>query len=79
MVSAPLPPFPPPGAREVLQGGVSARYFVGQVGDTLVAQLMITTEWSDWCVVGGEGGGRRRRASWDSWAGGRPGAGHDQG
>jgi len=37
-----------PGVAAVLEGKVSARYYVGEVGGAVVAQLMITEEWSDW-------------------------------
>ncbi len=36
------------GARKVLEGQVDARYFVAEVDGTVVCQLMITKEWSDW-------------------------------
>jgi GNAT superfamily N-acetyltransferase len=36
------------GVERVLQGDVGARYWLACDGDTVVGQLMITTEWSDW-------------------------------
>ncbi len=36
------------GVRKVLEGEVDARYFVAEVEGTVVCQLMITKEWSDW-------------------------------
>jgi ribosomal protein S18 acetylase RimI-like enzyme len=36
------------GVRTVLAEPVRGRYFLALDGDTVVGQLMITTEWSDW-------------------------------
>ncbi len=36
------------GVRTALNSGRTARYFVGEVDGQVVAQLMITLEWSDW-------------------------------
>ncbi|GIL64958.1 hypothetical protein Vafri_18814 [Volvox africanus] len=36
------------GARAVLEGGVGASYYMLELAGTVVAQLMITLEWSDW-------------------------------
>lgn len=37
-----------PGVQAVLRDGARGRYFVAESGDEVVAQLMITHEWSDW-------------------------------
>jgi ribosomal protein S18 acetylase RimI-like enzyme len=36
------------GVRTVIENPTLGRYFVACHGDTVVGQLMITTEWSDW-------------------------------
>lgn len=36
------------GAQAVLEGAAAAKYYVGELGEQIVAQLMITLEWSDW-------------------------------
>ncbi len=36
------------GAQAVLEGAAAAKYYVGELGGQIVAQLMITLEWSDW-------------------------------
>lgn len=36
------------GVERVFSGDVGARYWLACDGDTVVGQLMVTTEWSDW-------------------------------
>jgi GNAT superfamily N-acetyltransferase len=36
------------GVERVLKDPVLGRYFVAEIGDEVVGQVMVTTEWSDW-------------------------------
>jgi GNAT superfamily N-acetyltransferase len=36
------------GVERVLRNAALGRYFVGEIEDEVVGQIMVTTEWSDW-------------------------------